>query len=168
MDTKELGNLSPANFEESSGKQNIKGKNASKLVGDKGERIACEYLVKKGYKILCKNYRISLGEIDIIAQKKWSIKNVLQRKNDKTIHFVEVKTSQDFHHERAERAEGFFPEQRVDWKKRNKYKRLVEIWLSKNKFPQNYPCQVDIIAILIDQTSRKARVHYFQNVVKDY
>jgi putative endonuclease len=142
MDTKELGNL--------------------------GERIACEYLVKKGYKILGKNYRINLGEIDIIAKKKWSFKKALQNKNNKTIHFVEVKTSQSFQHNRAGRAEEFSPEQRADYKKQRKLIQLSRIWLEKNKIPQNFPWQIDIIGILIDETARKAKVHYFQNAVKDY
>lgn len=124
MDTKELGNL--------------------------GEKLACEYLVKNGYKIIGRNYRIRFGEIDIIAKKRFK----LFGKNDKTIHFVEVKA--------LRQAQGdFFPEEKVDYKKQNKYKRLVEIWLEKSKFPQNYPCQIDIIAISGD------KIDYFENIVED-
>jgi putative endonuclease len=36
-------------------------------VGIKGEEIACEYLKKKGYKIIDRNFRKGYGEIDIIA-----------------------------------------------------------------------------------------------------
>ena len=60
----------------------------TKELGDLGEKLACEYLVKNEYKILGRNYRINFGEIDIIAQKNQK----LLGKNDKTIHFVEVKT----------------------------------------------------------------------------
>lgn len=42
----------------------------SKDLGELGEKIACEYLVEKGFNILGKNWRISFGEIDIIAKKK--------------------------------------------------------------------------------------------------
>ena len=131
----------------------MSGKNNPKLLGDKGEKLACEYLVGKGYKILGRNYRINFGEIDIIAKKKFK----LFGKNDKTIYFIEVKTLQG-------RSEGFFPEYRVDYKKQNKYKRLVEIWLTKNKLSQNYPCQVDIIAVSID--GDKSEIQHFQNVVE--
>lgn len=49
--------------------------------GNKGEDLACEYLIKNGYKILERNKHFSkLCEIDIIAKLK-----------DKVI-FVEVKT----------------------------------------------------------------------------
>ena len=50
-------------------------------VGEKGEKRACKYLELKGYKILERNYRCKLGEIDIIAEDK-----------NKDIVFVEVKT----------------------------------------------------------------------------
>ena len=50
-------------------------------VGKKGEELACEYLAKKGYKILEKNKRFSrFSEIDIIALDK------------NTLVFCEVKT----------------------------------------------------------------------------
>jgi Holliday junction resolvase-like predicted endonuclease len=107
---------------------------------------------------LGRNYRINFGEIDIIARKKFK----LFVKNDKTIHFVEVKTLR-----LASLAQGkpFYPEEHVDYKKQNKYKRLVEIWLEKNKFPQNYPCQVDIIAVSMDGDNPE--IKYFENIVGD-
>lgn len=52
----------------------------NKEIGYKGELIAIEYLVKAGYEVICKNYRNTRYEIDIIAQK------------DDTLVFVEVKT----------------------------------------------------------------------------
>lgn len=57
--------------------------NFKKLVGNKGESIAEDYLKRKGYKIIRKNYRCRFGEVDIIA-----------RDND-TIVFIEVRTKQN-------------------------------------------------------------------------
>ncbi|MBE6008713.1 MAG: YraN family protein [Lachnospiraceae bacterium] len=51
----------------------------NKQKGDLGESLAAEYLIKKGYSIIGRNYRIRNAEIDIIAEK------------DGTIAFVEVK-----------------------------------------------------------------------------
>ncbi|WP_299014707.1 YraN family protein [uncultured Polaribacter sp.] len=39
-------------------------------LGKEGEKIAVEYLVKTGYKILETNYRYIKAEVDIIAQKE--------------------------------------------------------------------------------------------------
>jgi len=54
-------------------------KKYNKVKGDEGEEIACDYLRKNCYKIICRNYKTYLGEIDIIAVK------------DNCIHFIEVK-----------------------------------------------------------------------------
>lgn len=52
----------------------------NKIFGRAGEEAAAEYLKKKKYKILERNYKCSYGEIDIIARFK------------KDIVFIEVKT----------------------------------------------------------------------------
>lgn len=43
---------------------------SSKEVGNDYEQLAAEYLVKNGYKIIKRNYRLRSGEIDIIARKE--------------------------------------------------------------------------------------------------
>ena len=55
-------------------------------LGKKGEELAIEYLQKKGYKIVEKNYRFKKAEIDIIAKKE----NLLV--------CVEVKTRSSVYH----------------------------------------------------------------------
>ncbi|OGZ70088.1 MAG: hypothetical protein A3F47_01600 [Candidatus Staskawiczbacteria bacterium RIFCSPHIGHO2_12_FULL_38_11] len=126
----------------------------TKELGELGERIACEYLVGKEYNILGKNYRINFGEIDIIARKKLK----LFSRRDKTIHFVEVKTI-------IGNNNGFFPEEHVDFKKQRKLKHMAGIWLEKNKFSQFHPYQIDIIGVIINESTKRARLHYFPNAV---
>ncbi len=48
-------------------------------VGRQGETLACQYLSRQGYRIIVRNYRTKLGEIDIIAEEQG------------TLVFVEVK-----------------------------------------------------------------------------
>ncbi|WP_099203623.1 YraN family protein [Miniphocaeibacter massiliensis] len=38
----------------------------SNIIGQKGEDIALEYLIKKGYDFIEKNYKVYSGEIDLI------------------------------------------------------------------------------------------------------
>jgi putative endonuclease len=54
--------------------------NGKQLLGKEGERIAERYLLKKGYKLVERNYRCPSGELDLI---------VLDRR---VVVFVEVKT----------------------------------------------------------------------------
>ncbi len=53
---------------------------STKNIGDFGEISVCEYLIKKGYTIIERNFHTAYGEIDIIAEK------------NNCICFVEVKT----------------------------------------------------------------------------
>lgn len=48
----------------------IFGNQTKKIVGNRGEDLACLYLSLNGYKILERNYLIRGGEIDIVAQAK--------------------------------------------------------------------------------------------------
>jgi putative endonuclease len=51
-----------------------------KEVGDYGERVAAEFLKKKGFRLVDRNVRRKTGEIDLIVRKGI------------TLHFVEVKS----------------------------------------------------------------------------
>jgi putative endonuclease len=55
----------------------------SHILGQKGEELATDYLIKTGYKILFRNWQWGKHEIDIIAE------------NNDLIIFVEVKTRND-------------------------------------------------------------------------
>lgn len=58
----------------------VEGKSSRKKLGSWGEKLACRWLSKNGYKILERNFSSALGEIDIIAQ------------DENYICFIEVKT----------------------------------------------------------------------------
>jgi len=124
----------------------------TRKIGNLGERIAENYLKKKGYQILDKNYFFRIagsprrGEIDIVAKK------------DEVISFIEVKTLSDQGQARA-----FSPEEKVGFGKQRKLVRTSESWLMKNKIPLNSKWQIDILAIEIK--NGKARISHFENAV---
>ncbi|HHT9108049.1 MAG TPA: YraN family protein [Candidatus Wunengus sp. YC64] len=61
-------------------KRKIKEPSYKRDVGTRGEQLAVKFLKKSGYKILQRNYRCKLGEIDIVCYDHGAIA------------FVEVKT----------------------------------------------------------------------------
>ena len=99
-------------------------------LGDLGEEIASNYLKKKGYKILERQYKSQYGEIDIIAEHK------------KTLVFVEVK---------ARRSDDFgLPEEAVDERKLEKIIATGNCYQQKlkSKFED---VQVDVVSIIINK-----------------
>ncbi len=122
-----------------------------KKIGNFGEKIACYYLEKKGYKILDRNYSRKWlrgpqkGEIDIITEK------------DKVISFIEVKTSAF--------SGGFLPEDKVNFQKRRQLIKMAQDWLSEKKIPSESKWQIDVISIKVDLNTKKAKIRHFKNAV---
>lgn len=105
-----------------------------KQIGDKrfgaiGEKAAADYLQKNGYKILKKNYSVSVGEIDLIASR------------GEVIAFVEVKTRSA-----APMVRGFYA---VDTRKREHILRVASIYLSQHK--TRLQPRFDIVEVEIDR-----------------
>lgn len=124
----------------------------TKKLGNLGEKIAENYLKKKGYEILDKNFLEreafgpARGEIDIVA------------KNGGVISFIEVKTL------RLADDGPFWPEAKVDFQKQRKIINTAQSWLMKKKIPLDSQWQIDVIAITIDSRLKKAKVRHFQNI----
>ncbi len=55
-------------------------------LGKKGERLAVEFLLKKGYDIVERNYRFDKAEVDIIAKKE-SVLAIIEVKTRSTSDF---------------------------------------------------------------------------------
>ncbi len=116
--------------------------------GDIGEKYAEEFLIKKDYRILEKNYRIkNLGEIDIVAEK-----------NDKLI-FFEVKT-RDIKHETAFPI-GFS----INERKRRNLARICQLYLTEKRIPFQRKWQVDAIFLLVDSTNGSSSIEHLENIL---
>ena len=83
----------------------------NKFKGDFGELKATKYLKKQKYKIVKRNFKNKVGEIDIIAKQK------------DTIVFVEVKT-------RTDEKYGFAAEA-VDFKKQQRIRKVALLYAQK-------------------------------------
>ena len=106
--------------------------------GLKGEQIAENFLLKKGYNILHKNHRFEKKEIDIIAQK------------DDILVFAEVKTRKSFYYG--------FPEEYVNLKKQDFMKQAALAFTTEN--PQYGQIRFDVISIQFDKDRVKDIVHF--------
>ncbi|MCX7793798.1 MAG: YraN family protein [Thermodesulfovibrionales bacterium] len=106
--------------------------------GIKGENLAINYLKKKGYKILERNYRTRAGEIDIIASK------------DGMVVFVEVKT----------RSTDLFgaPEESVTKEKQERLKKAALYYLKDLK--NMPPLRFDVISIELKPEPTIVHIEY--------
>lgn len=95
-------------------------------LGQRGEDLACETLVSRGYVIVHRRYRTKSGELDIVA-----------RDGDYLV-FVEVKARQD----------GSFgdPEEAVTLRKQTKMVWMATDYLARNGLA-DVPCRFDVVGI---------------------
>ncbi|MFC4223445.1 YraN family protein [Lysinibacter cavernae] len=96
-------------------------------IGRWGEAVAADYLAQRGYEILEKNWRHSLGEIDIIA-----------RSNGRLV-FAEVKT-------RTGRGYGH-PFEAITTTKLDRLRRLALAWCRQHEISPRQ-IRIDAIAVL--------------------
>ena len=105
-----------------------------KEIGQKGENLAVAYLQNLGYKVLERNYRCKLGEVDIIA-----------RDND-TLVFIEVRTrsSLDFG----------LPQESINRRKRHQISKVALEYMIRRKL-KNIPARFDVVAISLEPGKEK-------------
>ena len=98
-------------------------------LGEKGEGLAVTYLRKKGYKIITRNYKTRIGEIDIIAME------------EDTLVFVEVKTRESIAYGK--------PFEAVDYFKKRKIANVAMLYLKQLK--EVPPCRFDVVSIYYEE-----------------
>ncbi|MCP3921941.1 MAG: YraN family protein [Desulfobacterales bacterium] len=115
-------------------------RNKKQLLGSRGEKLACKFLKKNGYKILERNYRSRYGEIDIIA------------KDSDFIVFVEVK---------ARRSVRFgSPKEAVNQRKQYKISIVALDYLKKHKIIEQ-KSRFDVVSI--KTSGNKSEIEIIKN-----
>jgi len=109
--------------------------------GARGEAVAVDYLINKGYTILEKNWRHRRTEIDIIAKQ-----------NDILV-FVEVKT----------RSDDFFgePASYADDKKMKRIATGATVYM--NQINHDWEVRFDVIGVLV-QGPQRVEVRHYEDV----
>ncbi|MEW6424696.1 MAG: YraN family protein [Bacillota bacterium] len=112
-------------------------------LGRLGEDLAASYLKEKGYRLLARNYRCRLGEIDIIALDE----NVLV--------FIEV---------RCRSSDRFgLPQESVQWPKQTKVRKIALHYLKTAGPKFAAPVRFDVLALLFDRDHRLRRLEHIEN-----
>jgi putative endonuclease len=123
----------------------------SQKIGQLGEEVACEFLMKHGFSVLERNYTKKWGEIDIIAQK--------QGKR----YFVEVKSKQVESMNNVS-YETNRPEDNMHPQKMKRLRRVVETYLISKR--QGYvDWQFDLLVVYLNIEKRLARVRVVENII---
>jgi putative endonuclease len=97
----------------------------TQISGYKAEKIASDYLTKKGLRLIAKNFTTRLGEIDLIME------------DNKNLIFIEVRQRKKSAIVKSQESVNFY--------KRKKIYRTAMIFLQK--YPSLKPCRIDVIAI---------------------
>ncbi|MEI6597085.1 MAG: YraN family protein [bacterium] len=113
-------------------------------IGEFGETLAKNYLIRHGYKIIDTNVKLSYQELDIVALK------------DELIIFVEVKTRLSQFYGPAENA--------FQFTKMERFKRGMEMYIgNKNLYAEEV--RADLITVDIDQLKKTAKIKHYKDVV---
>jgi len=95
-------------------------------LGPRGENAAAKHLRSLGYKIILRNFRCHVGEIDIIAR------------DGPTLVFVEVKTRTE---------DSPTPESQVNTQKQHQITKAAKLYLSRYGQPRP-PARFDVVAVI--------------------
>lgn len=111
--------------------------------GNRGEEIAANFLIARGYRIIERNFRCKGGEVDIITRDPI----------DKSLIFVEVKTRRSLSYG--------VPQLAVTPFKQRQISKAALTWLSKNRL-HDTNARFDVIAILL-HTDGRHQIEHIQN-----
>ncbi|RJQ25778.1 MAG: YraN family protein [Peptococcaceae bacterium] len=110
--------------------------------GRQGEEIAADYLKSKGYRILNRNFRCRLGEIDIIAVDR------------EQLVFIEVRAKSSDRYGLARES--------IHGQKQARLRRLAAYYLqAEGKTSQN--CRFDVVAVQFDREGKLVEVEHIED-----
>ena len=113
-------------------------------IGKYAEDLATEYLKKRGYKILFRNYRKPWGEVDVVAG------------DERVVVFVEVKANTSDY-------ANFQPEIRANREKMKKVIRAARTYLAQYDL-NDAEWRLDVITVMIDKNRGVAKIKHFKNI----
>jgi putative endonuclease len=117
----------------------------NKQFGDRGEQLAADWLVRHGYRLIARNWRSPLGELDIIGEQ------------GEELVFVEVKARHG--------ARLGAPEEAVTLAKRRRLIRAAESYLLAHHQEQR-PYRIDVIAIDVSSSGELLDIRHYPGCIE--
>ena len=117
-----------------------------KDTGARGEKLAQDFLKKRGYRILETNYRCPEGEVDIIA---WY---------EDSLVFVEVRTKTSL--------EFGTPEESITSAKKRRM-RASAMYYRQTHGNALLPWRIDVVAVELDQRGKPSRIELIENAIDE-
>ena len=132
----------------------VKNITEKRRIGDIGEEIACRFLVKRGFSIVCRNYLRKWGELDVVGKKKGKI------------HFFEVKTvSGSIDIQVSPVTNDYRAEDNMHPWKLQRLSRIIQTYLMDEMSEIEDPdWQFDVITVVLDESKRAGRVEILEDV----
>lgn len=122
-------------------------KKYNKDIGSYGENLAINYLVKKNYNLLAKNFRNRHGEIDLIF------------KESDTIIFIEVKSRYSYHFGLPSESVTYFKQKQIIY--------ISNYFLYKYKL-LNHNCRFDVIEIYFNKNNNSYYIEHIKDAFRPY
>ncbi len=127
------------------------GKRTTHLhVGRLGEQIAVDFLTNLNYQLVDTNKRYTTGEIDIIVRKK-----------DETLVFVEVKTRSVGNIDSVTEDDYCVPQEMINSNKIKKLRKAIHLYLTETNSTQ-LPWRLDAVIVLLDVSANKAKCRHYK------
>ncbi|HTU86240.1 MAG TPA: YraN family protein [Solirubrobacteraceae bacterium] len=113
-------------------------------LGQLGEQLAAEHLIRRGFEIVERNYRTRWGELDIVAF------------DGRTLAFCEVKT-------RRSPAAGVSPLEAVRPLKQSRVRKMAGSWLiARTERPRADLLRFDAIGVTVDRSGRLVSLEHLE------
>ncbi len=139
-------------------------------VGSLGEELAVKFLMKRGFRVLDRNYRRSWGELDIVVKKGGKIHFVEVKAlsqnivSDETFPLDSREVSRSYIRAKVKK-DRFRPEEHMTSEKLKRLGRIVQTYLGEKHVSSETKWQFDVLTVLIDRESKKAKVECLEDVM---
>lgn len=148
-------------------------------IGILGEELVAKFLMKRGFKIVGRNFRKKWGELDVVAVKKnifhfVEVKSVSRNVFEFTKYISDVTRCGSVTHETTRQAvssisnvqkDTYRPEDSIHPMKIARLKRAIQSYLLSGRVSSETEWRFDVASVFIDRENRKARIDFIEDMI---